>query len=86
MRELVKYVDMVVANEEDCQKSLGIKADVSVESGELGYSKYKTLTEIVLTTYPNLKCIAITLRESHSASCNGWAACMHNGARFMDGL
>jgi len=41
MGELVKYTDIAIGNEEDCQKSLGIKADVDVESGELQAEKYK---------------------------------------------
>ena len=43
MPELVKYCDVGIANEEDCQKSLGIEIDVSVESGELDTEKYKLL-------------------------------------------
>ena len=40
MRELAKYVDVAIANEEDVQKSLEIKVDVDVESGELDREKY----------------------------------------------
>lgn len=60
--------------EEDVQKSLEITVDVNVESGELDRKKYKALGNKVLESYPNMKCIAITLRESHSADWNGWAA------------
>src|SRR5690554_5305059 len=63
MRELAKYVDVTVANEEDCQKSLGIHVDVDVESGELDTGKYEALSAAVLKQYPNMKMIAITLRE-----------------------
>ena len=66
MRELAKYVDVAIANEEDVQKSLEITVDVNVESGELDREKYKALGNKVLEAYPNMKCIAITLRESHS--------------------
>ncbi|MGE4276468.1 MAG: PfkB family carbohydrate kinase [Lawsonibacter sp.] len=82
MRELANYVDVAVANEEDVQKSLEITADVDVESGELDRAKYKTLGDKVLATYPNMKMIAITLRESHSADWNGWAACLNDGKQF----
>ncbi|MDO4845010.1 MAG: PfkB family carbohydrate kinase, partial [Oscillospiraceae bacterium] len=71
-----------IGNEEDCQKSLGVTADVQVESGKLDRSKYETLTHRVLDAYPNLKLIAITLRESHSADWNGWAACLNDRAGF----
>jgi len=84
MRELVKYIDYAVANEEDCQKSLGIQVEgVDVHAGALDTSKYQSLAERVLETYPNLKLIAITLRESRSASHNGWAACLHNRKEFL---
>ena len=82
MRELAKYVDVAIANEEDVQKSLEITVDVNVESGELDREKYRALGNKVLKAYPNMKCIAITLRESHSADWNGWAACLNDGKDF----
>jgi 2-dehydro-3-deoxygluconokinase len=83
MGELVKYVDIVIANEEDCQKSLGVKVDIDVESGELQVNKYKELTEKIFGLYPNIKKIAITLRESHSATYNGWSAVLKNRKEFL---
>lgn len=83
MGELVKYVDYGIANEEDCQKSLGIKADVTVESGKLDTDKYKMLGDKVLKAYPYMKAIAITLRESVSADINGWAACYNDRNQFL---
>jgi 2-dehydro-3-deoxygluconokinase len=82
MTELAKYVDVVVANEEDCQKSLGITIDVHVEGGELDRDKYKELSNKVLEAYPNMKIITITLRESQSADINGWAACLNDRENF----
>ena len=84
MTELVKYVDIGIANEEDCQKSLGITVDVDVESGELDTAKYEALSAKVLAEFPNMSVIAITLRESHSADRNGWSACLRdeNGFRL----
>lgn len=82
MREMAKYVDVAIANEEDVQKSLEITVDVNVESGELDREKYRALGNKVLEAYPNMKCIAITLRESHSADWNGWAACLNDGKDF----
>ena len=82
MAELAKYVDVAIANEEDVQKSLGITTDVDVSSGELSREKYRELGDKVLAAYPNMKMIAITLRESHSADWNGWAACLNNRTHF----
>ncbi|NNC77721.1 MAG: sugar kinase [Woeseiaceae bacterium] len=82
MNELVKYVDVGIANEEDCQKSLGIEADVHVESGELDTTKYEALTQKVLDTFPDMSTIAVTLRESRSADRNGWSACLRDSGGF----
>lgn len=82
MRELAKYVDVAIANEEDVQKSLEITVDANVESCELDREKYRALGDKVLEAYPNMQCIAITLRESHSADWNGWAACLNDGKSF----
>jgi 2-dehydro-3-deoxygluconokinase len=82
MTEVVKHVDIGIANEEDCQKSLGITADVAVEKGELNVEQYKILTKKVLEKFPQMKIIAITLRESRSADQNGWSACMYDGNKF----
>ena len=84
MRELVKYVDVAIANEEDMQKSLEISVDVNVESGELDRSKYRALGDKVLAEYPDMKMIAITLRESKSADSNGWAACLNDRENFYE--
>lgn len=84
MRELAKYVDVAIANEEDVQKSLEITTDVNVESGELDRSKYKALGDKVLAAYPDMKMIAITLRESKSADTNGWAACLNDRENFYE--
>jgi 2-dehydro-3-deoxygluconokinase len=83
MGELIKYADIVMGNEEDCQKSLGVKMDVDVESGRLQTEKYRELTDRVLNLYPNIKKIAITLRESHSANHNRWSAVLNNREEFL---
>lgn len=83
MTELVKYVDIALGNEEDCQKSLGVKVDVDVESGKLQTERYRELTDKVLNLYPNIKKIALTLRESHSANYNGWSAVLNNRKEFF---
>ena len=75
--------DVLIANEEDVQKSLGITIDVDVESGQIDSNKYEKLSNKVLELYPNVKKIAITLRESRSADSNGWSACLNNREEFM---
>lgn len=83
MSELVKFVDVCIANEEDCQMALGIEAGADVHSGKLEHEQYHKLTDKVLSAFPNLKKIAVTLRESYSASYNGWSACFNDGKQFF---
>lgn len=90
MTELVKYVDVGIANEEDCQLALGIKVEDDswkrdIESGDINVGKYKALCEAVLDKYPNLKMQAITLRHSFSADHNGWSGCLHDRESFYVG-
>jgi 2-dehydro-3-deoxygluconokinase len=85
MREIVKYADLGIANEEDCQKSLGIEAGADVKSGKLELGTYERLTVAVMKEFPNLSRIAITLRESISADHNGWTAVLRNRGKFLSG-
>ncbi len=83
MKYLVACAHVGIANEEDCQKALGIEADVDVQNAELGSEKYRALAERVLDAFPNLERQVITLRESHSADRNGWSAVLHNRGEFL---
>lgn len=83
MRELARHVDVGIANEEDCQKSLGVELDVDVHVGELDSARYEALAGRVLREFPNLKLQVISLRESHSADRNGWSAVLHDREKFL---
>ena len=83
MRELVKHVNVGIANEEDCEKALGIVSEVDVESGTLDTGRYRRIAESVFDAFPNLEKQAITLRESHSADYNGWSAVLYNGRELL---
>jgi 2-dehydro-3-deoxygluconokinase len=84
MNELVKYVDIGIANEEDCQKSLGVGGKQSENHYQnLDRERYKTLAEQVLEIFPEMQKLAITLRESLSASHNIWSACLYNREQFL---
>lgn len=83
MNPLMEYVDVCIANEEDAEKSLGYRAGTSkVESANLDEDAYISLTETLKKTY-GFKTIAITLRESYSASVNGWSAIMHDNKNCL---
>jgi 2-dehydro-3-deoxygluconokinase len=84
MPQIAEYADVLIANEEDCQKSLGICAETAddVIRGAVDTRRYEEIGERVLEAFPKLSMIAITLRESHSASHNGWSACLRDRERF----
>ncbi len=83
MPELVKHVDILIANEEDVQMTLGIESGADVHSGKLDHAQYEALGSKVIAAFPNVRAIAITLRESLSASHNGWSACWNDRKRFL---
>ncbi|MBW1672578.1 MAG: sugar kinase [Deltaproteobacteria bacterium] len=82
MGELVKYIDIAIGNEEDCQKSLGVGVELDVKSGKLDPEKYRELTDKVLELFSNITKIALTMRESHSADYNSWSAVLNNRSEF----
>ena len=79
MSELMKYVDVCIANEEDAEKVFGIKAiNNSIISGELNRQGYESVAKKLAETFDFEK-VAITLRESISASDNYWSAMIYDG-------
>jgi 2-dehydro-3-deoxygluconokinase len=83
MREIVSNVNVGIANEEDCEKALGIEAVGDVSSGQLDKERYRRVAESVFDAFPNLEKQVITLRESHSADYNGWSAVLYNGRELL---
>ncbi|HLP15035.1 MAG TPA: sugar kinase [Bacteroidota bacterium] len=74
MIPLMEYVDVCISNEEDADKCLGMKAgDTNVESASIDESGYASLAQSLKKKF-NFSTVAITLRESFSASRNGWSA------------
>ena len=85
MRPMMANVDIVIANEEDIQSVLGLDVpDTDVASGQLNLEGYKRVARQVSSQF-GPQTVAITLRESVSASDNGWSAVLwdHAGSRFI---
>lgn len=81
MRKILAYVDVVIGNEEDAGEVLGIHAqDTDVHSGKVATDKYPEVARQVVAQFPNVKKVAITLRESLSASHNNWGAMLYDAA------
>ena len=85
MRELLRWADIAVANEEDCQNSLGMACEADPACGQVEPSAYEKLTAAVFREFPNLKIIAIRLRECRDTDCNGWSAVMRTRKEFLAG-
>lgn len=82
MSELMKYVDVSIGNEEDAHDVFGIKAGKSdVTAGELCEEGYRDVARQLQERF-SLKGVAITLRESFSASDNGWSALYYDGKEY----
>ncbi len=85
MRELAALADLLIGNEEDCQKALGIGPAVDVAAGRLDVAAYEALTARVMAEFPNLERVAVTLRESLSADWNRWSAVVRTASGFLAG-
>ena len=80
---LMDYVDIVIGNEEDMEKVFGIKAPgVNVTKGRINAKKYQVVTKKMMQRFPQLKLVAITLRQSLSASHNKWTGVLSDGNTF----
>ncbi|MBI3138345.1 MAG: sugar kinase [Sphingobacteriales bacterium] len=82
MTRLCQYVDVCIGNEEDADTTLGFKAtDTDVTKGELNLEGFKDVFKQMKEKF-GFKYIASSLRESHSASDNGWSALVYDGTDF----
>jgi 2-dehydro-3-deoxygluconokinase len=78
MRPLMPLVDVVIANEEDIQSVLGLHVEgTDVTTGQLNLEAYHAVAREITTTFGCAQ-VAITLRESVSASDNGWSAVLYD--------
>jgi 2-dehydro-3-deoxygluconokinase len=80
--KLTPYIDVCIANEEDAEKVFGIKANnTDVEGGKISHDGYKQVADRLVKEY-GFKNVAITLRESISASINNWSGMIYVGKEF----
>jgi len=82
MRGLVALADVLIANEEDIQLGLGLKAEVEAGGSGMATSAYQALAARTKAEFPNLSVVGITLRESLSADRNGWSAVLDGRQGF----
>ena len=85
MGEIFRYADVGIANEEELQNSLGLEVDLPGPSERLDPAVYEALTDKVMTKFPNLTKVAVTLRENASADRNGWSGVLRTRSGFVAG-
>lgn len=83
MRPLMKHVDVCIGNEEDAELCLGFKPDADVEAGETSAEGYRGIFRAMAEEF-GFKYVVSTLRESFSATHNGWKAMIYNGTDFYE--
>jgi 2-dehydro-3-deoxygluconokinase len=78
MREIISHADLVIGNEEDAEDVLGIRAgDTDVSAGRLEIERYPEVAAKIIDTFPNVSRVAVTLRESVSATHNNWGGMLY---------
>lgn len=83
MKPLMQYVDVCIGNEEDAALCLGFKPDADVEGGKTDASGYYAIFKQMAKEF-GFKYVVSTLRESYSATHNGWKALIYNGKDFYE--
>ncbi|MDR2115425.1 MAG: sugar kinase [Planctomycetaceae bacterium] len=82
VRDILPLVDVVIANESDCADVLNIRAEnTDTESGKLDIERYPAVAKEVVKQFPQLKKVAITLRESISATHNNWGGMLYDAEK-----
>ena len=81
MRPLMKYVDVCIGNEEDAELCLGFKPDADVQAGHTDAAGYEGIFRRMTEEF-GFRYVVSTLRESFSATHNGWKALIFNGREF----
>lgn len=81
--DLVRFADILIANEADVRMGLGFEVPASTRPGYLDAGSYRCLTGKVLAHYPGMQAITISLREPMSGGQIGWSSCLNDRQEFM---
>ena len=86
-KEIAKYVDVMIGNEEDFTASLGFQVDGLDEGcSKLDPTNFKKMIETAVKAYPNFQGVATTLRNAKTASINDWGAVLYVDGEFHDAI
>ena len=84
-REIAKYVDVMIGNEEDFTAALGFEVEGLAEDvTDLQVDEFKNMIRTVVKEFPHFQAVATTLREVHSATVNDWGAILYHGGEFYE--
>ena len=83
MKPLMQYVDVCIGNEEDAELCLGFKPEGQMPTSETNAEGYKGIFKAMAKEF-GFKYVVSTLRESFSATHNGWKAMIYNGEEFYE--
>jgi len=83
-KEIAKYVDVMIGNEEDFTASLGFNVKGTAGLTKLDPANFKEMIKEVIKTYPNFSAVATTLRNAKTASINDWGAILYYNGQFYD--
>jgi 2-dehydro-3-deoxygluconokinase len=82
-REIARYVDVMIGNEEDFTAALGFEVEgLSKDVTGIDADNFKRMIEGVVKVFPNFRAVATTLREVYSAGVNDWSAVLYHGGNF----
>jgi len=83
MGRIAECCDVIVGNEEDLQKGLGVQGADVEKKGKLDPAAFFSMIDNVIAKFPNIKCVATTLREVHNTNSHSWSAvCWVNGETY----
>ncbi|MBN1499232.1 MAG: sugar kinase [Spirochaetes bacterium] len=84
-REIAKYVDVMIGNEEDFTASLGFEVEgLDEHLSKIEPENFKKMINQAVKVYPNFKVVATTLRNAKTASINDWGAVIYSDGHFYD--
>jgi len=86
-KEIAKYVDIMIGNEEDFHAALGFEIPgIDDNFGSLKIDSYKQMIKNVVKAYPNFKAVATTLRQAKTATVNDWGAILYYKEAFYEAI
>lgn len=86
-REIAKYVDVMIGNEEDFTAALGFEVEgLDEHCSNLDPSNFKKMIQKAVAQFPNFKAVATTLRNAKTASRNDWGAILYIDGKFYEAL